>query len=351
MAALVQWYLDQIVTHLGLIVVVFVCVVAVRNIKSHKQELQLRLRILLYAAHILSVISHIALVLVNVALLVFRRIAPTWNQHTICVITYILVTITAAGFLSCVINLFFERLCVSFEDTPFKVSKCTRYSFRIIVNLSWVIVGSLYLSYIDPLPYNIYTNQVANLQSLDGVTCSAHVQGADPMITVTFSLVAFIISSSNLVVWALFMHKLRVLITDTHTDNVQHVSKHFICLMKEQTMLIGIAVFSSVILWTLEAIFQFGHAIPALDIAVTTVVMFLTFPKLSGYYFSMLKCDKLTVCCCGVFEKYISLRISREFELSEAMHSQAVATNSQMPTTHRPTTTTVVSTDKSKPIV
>eukprot|EP01083_Nonionella_stella_P007827 22523_1 len=349
MSAVTQWYVDQIVTYPGLLIVVFLCVVAFRNIRSHKQELPLRLRVLLYGAHILSVMTFVALVLVNVILIVFKQIAPTWNQHTICFVTYTLVTTNAAGFLMCVINLFFERLCISFDETAFKVSKRTRYSFFIVVNASWVIIGMVYLSSIDPMPYNIYTEQVDHR---NGVTCSAHIQGvnANRMITITFVIIAFVISSSNLLVWVMFVSKLRDLITDTHTENPQQVSKDFLCLMKEQTMLIGIAVFSSIILWTLQGFFQFGHSLPAFDIAVTTIVMFLTFRKLSADYFSMLKCDQLTICCCGVFEKYLSSRISQELQLSNAMQSATdVGSGSEMPTTstigsEMPTTSTVVTT-------
>eukprot|EP01083_Nonionella_stella_P226168 803457_1 len=320
MSAVTTWYLNQIVNYPGLLIVIFLCVVAVRNIKAHKKDLKLRLRVLLYAAHILSVQAFVAGILVDTILLLFKQIAPTWNQRTICFVTYIYLTATCAGFLLAVINLFFERLCISFEGTPFKLSKCTRYSFRIMVNLSWTGVGLLYLRYIDPLPYNIYSEQV---DSRNGLTCSAHIQGAvDPMVTVTFELIAFLISSSNLFVWAMFMHKLHVLMTDTHADNVRHTSKDFVCLMKEQTMLIGIAVFSSIILWTLQAIFQFGSSLASLDLIVTAAVMFLTFRQLSAYYFSLLKCDKLTVCCCGIFEKYIASRISQEVELSNAMESR-----------------------------
>eukprot|EP01083_Nonionella_stella_P138453 421309_1 len=275
MAAVTQWYLDHIVTFTGLFIVAFICVVAMRKIKSHK--FPMRLRVLLYGAHIFSVISFITGISVNIILLIFKLIAPTWNQHTICFVTYIFNTGAIATFLMCVINLFFERLCISFEDTPFKVSKCTQYSFRIIVNGLWATIGIVYLFCVDPLPYNIYSEQVDHH---NGVTCSTHIQGADPMITITLELSAFIISGSNLLVWVLFVRKLCALITDTLANNAQHVSKDFICLMKEQTMLIGVAVFSSIILWSLYAIFQYGHSCGALDIVVTTTVMFLTFRKL-----------------------------------------------------------------------
>eukprot|EP01083_Nonionella_stella_P306682 1074989_1 len=118
MSAVTQWYLDQIVAYPGLIIVVFLCFVAVRNIRPHKQELQLRLRILLYGAHILSIVSFVALILVTIILLIVKEIAPTWNQHTMCFMTTTLVTTSVAGFSMCVITLFFERLCIAFQDTP-----------------------------------------------------------------------------------------------------------------------------------------------------------------------------------------------------------------------------------------
>eukprot|EP01083_Nonionella_stella_P138454 421310_1 len=344
MAAVTQWYLDHIVTFTGLFIVAFICVVAMRKIKSHK--FPMRLRVLLYGAHIFSVISFITGISVNIILLIFKLIAPTWNQHTICFVTYIFNTGAIATFLMCVINLFFERLCISFEETPFTVSKCTQYSFRIVVNGSWVIMGIVYLYYIDPLPYNIYSEQV---DLHDGVTCSSHIQGTDPMITLTFELIAFLISGSNLLVWILFVDKLRALITMCKECSAKDVSKEFVCLMKEQTMLIGVAVFSSIILWSLQAIFQFGHFCAAIDIAVTTVVMFLTFRKLSADYFVMLKCEKCTACCCTVFEKYIVSRVSQELELSNAMPAQSVGSDSDMPSSIA--TTVVLESDKSIQIV
>eukprot|EP01083_Nonionella_stella_P117802 351420_1 len=337
MSAIFQWYLDQIILYPGLLILILLSVVVIRSIRSHKHKLPLRLRVLLYSALVSSILLLFACISVNVSLLLFKQIAPTWNQKTICFVNYVAVTLLGATTFMSVINLFFERLCLSFHETTLEVSKCTRYSFRIILNGSWCIVGVLYLFSIDPMPYNIYSGQV---EESNGVTCSTHIKGADIKLTFLFALFAFIISTSNLVILALFMRKLYILITDKHMKNI---SAEFVCYMKEITMLIGIAVFASVVLWTLQAIFQYGHVCAVIDFVVTAIVMFLTFRKLSDYYFILLRCDKLTRCCCKPFEKNMS---SISCISKEPKCARMDSDEHEAPTTFTVTTTTAMYTWK-----
>eukprot|EP01083_Nonionella_stella_P250839 866138_1 len=294
------WWIDQITAYLGLIICSVLCIIVIKTVRSH--ELPSRLRCLIYTVHIFSVLFFIATISTLTILPFFNALNIVVNQSTACYFTYAALSCTGAILLLSIINLFFERLYLSFQSTDLALSPCCNIGFRVIICTIWIGLGFTYLFVSDPTPYDIYHQRI---DTTNGITCSTHAKGVDNMMTIVYELIAAMISITNLIVWVLFISKLYALLKQMKVSNVTDVSADFIVIMKHQTMLVGIAVFSSVVLWTLEATLQIGQIFASLDFIVTVFICFLTF-KFNEKYFILLKCDVLSGFCCKWFERMIN---------------------------------------------
>ena len=104
-------------------------------------------------------------------------------------------------------------------------------------------------------------------------------------------------------------------------------------IMMEQTLIVALAVSSTVIFYMIQMTGFLGQFFVTLDFVVTPIVIFLGF-NCNRYYFEWLKCDKLAVLCCSSFRNRILAKVSNRSD--EKMAAVVVGHNSPTPSTPAP---------------
>ena len=62
------------------------------------------------------------------------------NEFIVCHALSAFIAINLAMHEISIINLFIERLRISFNNTPYQLNKCTNYFFRIFYGVIWIIL-------------------------------------------------------------------------------------------------------------------------------------------------------------------------------------------------------------------
>ena len=297
-----DWYFDQIGAYIGIFISMILLITIVKRLHFNSSETQnvrypLSLTFWIYSLYI----SSFSLMIFITSLLIGLSLFSGNNQLQTCRIINICTVISAGAFHNSIFNLFMERLYISFKNTLFGLSWNCNVAIRSIFCLIWTLQVIMSAIYLDPSPYNIYDQKV----DFDGygVTCSVLASVKENL---TLKLLLFssgvIIFSGNIFVWSLFLIKLRKLRNLTRTSNNIESKDDLIILMKEQTLIVALAVSSTLILYIIQMTGFLGQLFVTLDFVVTPFIIFLSF-KFNRYYFEKLKCDKLALYCCSIFER------------------------------------------------
>ena len=161
-ANVIAWYLDVIGCFLVLIISVMLICIFIRKLylnpsdAAKKQKLSIKLSI--YFLYFASILLFLLAVATLIILPIFKKAKITINQFIVCDTLYSLTTVTFAMYEIAIINLFIERLRISFKNTAYQLTKCTNYVFRIFYFIIWIVL-CVYIIITNRgviVPYNIY---------------------------------------------------------------------------------------------------------------------------------------------------------------------------------------------------
>eukprot|EP01083_Nonionella_stella_P087515 243525_1 len=333
------WWVDQISAYFELLFSLIVFTIMAKKM-HHNSLIQGWLKFWIYSVFTTCILASIAMVSTQIILPIFTQLSPSTNQTKICRINYCFPPVFGGLLEMSIINLFMEKLHISFENSALQLSKTIYYGFRIVFNMIWVGLVIAYFLFMDPDPYNIYTQQVD--YTGNGITCSTHAKTQSSGMKISLHITAFFIFASNASIWLVFMRKLCQLVK--HTANLcdrrtdcDRETRAFKELMKEQTLLVSIATLSTLLLWTLQAIIGGGSYFIKIDVVITVFSVFLTF-KFNRSCFQWFQCDKMTVCCCDCIEQYPQWSTgdgkSHQLEMTQALsnNSQRTKRHNSVPT-------------------
>ena len=315
----VNWYFDQSGAWLGVITALMLVIMIVKKLNCNqdpktggtKYEKSLKLWIYsLYFSHLFFMTSTIA----QVSMLpILKASGIIINQQKTCKIILVHMHIFASWYHISIFNIFMERLYRLFQKSVFEISKYKNTVIRTIHFIVWLIIGVSSAFITDPSPYNIYTSSV-DLNG-DGVTCSLFTSDKVDFDTnlILFSA-GMAILIGNILAWALFMYQFYTIIKfTTNVNKNKNVKKNddLLKLMKEQTLIVALSVSSTLIFYMIQMTGILGQFFVTLDFVITPFIIFLCF-KCNRYYFQLLRCDKLAVCCCKGFEKRVIKKVMDE---------------------------------------
>ena len=251
------------------------------------------------------------------------------NIKMACKIILIHMHIFAPWYHVSLFNLFMQRIYILCNGSLFEISKFRFMVIRIFHFIVWLIIAISSSFITDPSPYNIYTSSVDHV---NGYTCSLFVSSkVDIYPTIVIMIAGLTIFSANIFAWGLFMYKFAEIIKFTSNANQQN--NGFQRIMMEQTLIVALAVSSTVIFYMIQMTGFLGQFFVTLDFVVTPIVIFLGF-NCNRYYFELLKCDKLAISCCSSFENRILAKVSNRSD--EKMAAVVVGNGSPTPSTPVP---------------
>ena len=300
-----NWVLDQVIKDIGLILSLTFLIIITRKLSTSK--LPIRLKIWIYIYFTVNVI----LLLSGTLLEIILFITPSSNQSTTCAIPFKTHKYSAGLVQIALFNFFMDRLYCAFVATPLEINKYGNYIPRII-HFIWFQVSQLLSIWNSSYtPYNVYNEEVS--YDGNGVECIFIF----PLQPTTTWIGYFMQSSGTIIaeifVWILFMKRLyQTMVFYTNQPEKYKQNEEFITLMKEQTLIVAIAVFSTILNWTLFTMQIFGFFWITLDYIINASVIFISF-RFNRYYFELFKCDKLAIYCCKRMENRIkkNMKIKR----------------------------------------
>eukprot|EP01084_Bolivina_argentea_P100142 179887_1 len=248
-----QWYFDQIAAYIGLVMAIILLMIIIKKFVSSSVKYPLTLQCSTYMVYISYIILFIVTALVSVGL----TVSQTSNQQEFCKIIVPLSILCYGLSQISLINLFIERLRICFMNTSFELSKWTNYVFRIIIFIAWIIVCVFALQTVDASPFNIHTQETD--YNGNGSTCNVITTGKQMTIGLLIAMLGNVLCVivGNIFLLIIFMNKLLKL---TKRMDAKHDSTliDFILVMKEQTLIVSIAVCSTLFFWLLTASSIFG---------------------------------------------------------------------------------------------
>eukprot|EP01084_Bolivina_argentea_P170274 295055_1 len=222
----IEWYIDQTIAYIALIISITLCIITLKRINYNStNKYPKTLKIIIYCVFIQSVLFPILSILED-GLYVYQLIPTTSNQHKICNIMFIVGTVSLSVLQVAIMNLFIERLHITFQNTSFQISNCTNYGLRVIHIILWITIDIVTLTDQDNLPYNIYKNQIV----YDGTGTTCHLKNFDTKLQLVMAAISMIVLIFNSIIWWLFMHKLKKLM---HNANDNNQNSDLIVFMKE----------------------------------------------------------------------------------------------------------------------
>ena len=164
---LLNWYLDQAGSYFGLIISI-ACLILIlpklygnKNTDLHVQDkgYHKSFKRSILCVYITSILFFIFASLTYVGLPIFKYISPSISQVKICLVTHIFRVLFICLVQVAILNLFIQRLHLSFKDSQYSLSKCSNYGFRIFWFFMYTVLAITLLLSSDPLPFNVYTQQ------------------------------------------------------------------------------------------------------------------------------------------------------------------------------------------------
>ena len=192
-----------------------------------------------------------------------------------------------------------------FGGTSLEMSKIKMTAIRIIHGIIWISIGVSSAFLTDPSPYNIYTKSVSTDGS--GITCSLFASGkVDIYTTLVLLSAGMFIFIGNIVAWSLFIYQFYGLIKFTKCSLDKGDVDELMVTIKEQTLIVGLAVGSTIFLYMVQMTGFLGQFFVTMDFVITPIIIFLCF-RYNRYWFELLKCDKLAIMCCKRVENRLNI--------------------------------------------
>eukprot|EP01084_Bolivina_argentea_P146365 256304_1 len=393
----IEWYIDIIIISIALIICTILSVIALKTFPKPNSG---KLSKSVYAVFISTLLYLSVNLLRVISLPLFSTTAQ--SQHLICGIeTSMFLFFFGINNLS--IDAFFiHRLDAIFQNTPVQLSKCVYYAYIITLTVYWTLwmsITAFAVSENNAAPYNIYTESF----DIDGNGTTCMVQNDAEMFKLVLATAIIGLFIGNFTVWILFTRKFfhllkltqhtftkypqkniscnsdgqqtdtvtktTITITDANSEtsvhdqseiNIQNEDStekqfqmEFINVMRDQTMLVSLMVFTSCFAFLITMFISVGQLLVTIAYIITLLTIFLSF-KVTRYYFDLLGCKIFSKCCCYYFEKCLSKKIglsNDEIQLTNIskIHLQSVKTksNTNINTTRQSTTGGTVTTVKS----
>ena len=168
------------------------------------------------------------------------------------------------------------------------------------------IFGSYFTT---PVLVNIVTESIdTNDPPLNWTYCASYSHDEDAMI---FNMIMFIysifVSLMNLIIWFLFINRFYVIIGTTQNATFDDTNS-IIHIMKKQTLLVGIATTSTIILWLIAFNVPYTFWVFLSDLYITEMCVFLSFGSFEKYY-KCLKCHIYENKCCKCVDNIIDNKL------------------------------------------
>eukprot|EP01083_Nonionella_stella_P314316 1131877_1 len=298
------WISDISLSSMGIIISLIMLCILIRK-TSHDKQIDWITSLLIYLSYLSFLYYFICTLLISTTLLI-----PNINAHHTCHILYY-IAIPSVGCCNVTIfNLFIHRLYISFKETAFPLSSWTRYIFIIFISSAWLSICVIALFSVHATPY--YHGIVAS--------CSIHSHDDDSAVNSHYIEVLKlcclgIILFAHVVIWGLFMIKLHKLLKHLHAASCPKFTK----IMQEQTLLVGIVVFSSLLFWSLNVVRSFGQFLINIDIIINMSVIFVSF-SFNKRFFRWFGCELLTKVCC----RHVDINITVKKQNMERVITESV---------------------------
>ena len=312
----INWYFDQGIAWMGLIVAITLLIIHIKKLSRTKSdEIDKRFKWWIYSMYV----SHglfMAAMCCQVSLLpILKAFNISINQTITCEVILIPMRILISWQHISIFNVFMRRIYILCKGSIFEVSKFRFAMIRIIHSILWITLAVGITFVTDPSPYNVYTSSI----DIDnGHTCSTFTSTKidiyTKMVVVSAAVVIF---GGNILAWVLFMCKFVKIIRFLGNDDSFHR------VMREQTLIVALAVSSTLLLYLIQVIGVLGQFFVTLDFVLTPIIIVLGL-KCNRYYFEFFKCDKLAILCCSICEKRMLAKLS-----DETTQADIVAQNNQ----------------------
>ena len=305
---------------IGTIISTIMLITAIKKLKQQNNEIISKSIKIFY----LSVLAFCVLLLFSVFLnqtifTILNAMSINYDRHDaliFCKIHHNYQMFLLVSYETCVLNYFAIRL-----NNIFSYPKMTRYQFnppwiiriyQIIVVICGIITWICLWISIKPVLLN-FTTDPPSLDLEDTPKDWTHCNCIDDQHGLGFRTVltiyCFFIYAMNFVVWCLFINRFYVIIKDQISDT-KHFSLPIIHMMKKQTLLVGIATTSTIILWLIT--FNVPWVVTAFisDWFITALCIFLSFGSFEKYY-RMIGCHICQKRCCKCIDNVIDAKLSK----------------------------------------
>ena len=245
-----------------------------------------------------------------------------YNGYLFCQIYQPLSLTLLVGYETSILNYFVIRI-----QQLLKNPKLHRYRlpnwlipcYQIINVLSAIIIIILGSMAFSPIIVNAVTEAADSYNHHpSNWTYCASINDKDDQFKVVEILGVYcgFVFMMNLIVWFIFINRFYIIIQDQPTMiQNDEGDLSIIHIMKKQTLLVGIAITSTIILWTVT--FNVPYALTAFitDHFITEICVFLSFGAVEQYY-ARLGCGILERKCCDWIENVIQAKLSPKPVLS-----------------------------------
>ena len=312
---------------IGTIICTIMLLTAIKKIRHQNNEIISKTFKILY----LSVLTICILLLFSVFMnqtifTILNAMSIKYDRHDaliFCRIHHNYQMFLLISFETCVLNYFATRL-----NNLFSHPKMMRYRFnppwiitiyQIIIVICGIITWICLWISIQPVLLN-FTTDPPSLDLEDKPKNWTHCNSIDDQHGFSFRMVltvyCFFIYAMNLVVWCLFINRFYVIVKDQLRGTINHTntddeedSLPIIHVMKKQTLLVGIATTSTIILWLITFNVPWVITVFITDWFITSFCIFLSFGSFEKYY-QMIGCHICERRCCKCIDNVINAKLS-----------------------------------------
>ena len=313
---------------IGTIIGTIMLIIAVKKIRKQKNEMVLTgtgFKILFLSVLTICILLLFSVFMNQTIFTILNAMSIKYDRSNaliFCKIHHNYQNFLLISYETCVLNYFAVRL-----NNLFSHPKMMRYrfnppwiitTFQVIIIICGAITWICLSQSLHPILLN-FTTDPPSLDLEDKPKNWTHCNSIDEEHGLSFRMVltiyCFFIYAMNLLVWFLFINRFYVIVKDQSRNTTHHTSHDgennlpIIHVMKKQTLLVGIATTSTIVLWLIT--FNVPWILTAFitDFYITALCIFLSFGSFEKYY-EMIGCHICERRCCKCIDNVINARLN-----------------------------------------